>query len=202
MHVHRQPIPAWQLAGQLTVEVTSVARSCIDLTRECGLAAGVVSADAAIHVGLCTTADLEAVYATCRGRAGLSSGRQLLELVDGRSESPLESVSRLAMRSLQPAPRIQVPLYTSAGEFLARVDFYWDGLGLVGEADGRLKYTDQELWREKRRQERLAEHGLVFERWGWAEAMKPATLRTRLEAALRRAAQLRGAGIPVTAVSL
>jgi hypothetical protein len=199
LHVHRQPIPAWQLDPVRDFSITSVARSCVDLTREAGLDAGVVAADAALHQALCTTADLESVYATCKGRAGLPSGRQLLDLVDGRSESPLESISRLAMRSLRPPPRPQVTLYSPAGNFLARVDFYWDGLGVVGEADGQQKYSDGELWSEKLRQDRLTDHGLVVCRWGWSVARQPGVLRYRLEQAFGRAAALRAAGIPVTA---
>lgn len=137
LHVHRQPIPTWQLDREQDLSITSVARSCIDLTREGGLDSGLVAADCAVHRRLCTIAELDAVYSTLRGRAGLSSGRQLLKLVDGRSESPLESISRLAMAPLRPSPRTQVGLYTSDGQFLARVDFYWQELGVVGEADGR-----------------------------------------------------------------
>jgi hypothetical protein len=201
LHVHRQPIPTWQLDPGCDFSITSVARSCIDFTREAGLNAGVVAADAALHRTLCTLADLESVYETCKGRAGLSSGRQLLDLVDGRSESPLESISRLAMRPSKPAPRTQVNLHTRDGRFLARVDFYWDGLGVVGEADGQAKYTDQELWREKLRQDRLTDHGLVVVRWGSAEASNPAILQAKLDKAFRRAAVLRSAGIPVAALT-
>jgi hypothetical protein len=202
LHVHRQPIPAWQLDPQRAFAVTSVPRSCIDWTREAGLNAGVVAADAALRAGLCTVDDLAAVYrASCRGRAGLSSGRQLIELVDGNSESPLESISRLAMRSLDPAPRTQVNLHTSTGQFVARVDFYWDELGLVGEADGRGKYTDDALWQEKLRQDRLAELGLLVVRWGWTEANNPAVLLRKLDQAIRRGRQLRTAGISVAAIA-
>jgi hypothetical protein len=197
LHVHRQPLPSWQLDRARGVSITSVARSCIDLTRESGLASGLVAADAAVHRGLCTKTDLVAVYERLRGRAGLSCGRQLVELVDGSSESPLESISRLGMVGFQPAPHTQVSLRTGHGQFLARVDFYWPGLGVVGEADGRVKYTDDELWNEKARQERLTDSGLVVERWGWSVARQPTVLQARLRRAFRRAAMLRSAGIAV-----
>ncbi len=197
LHVHRQPLPPWQLGHTSAVSITSVARSCIDLTRESGLASGLVAADAAVHRGLCTRAELVAVYERLRGRAGLSCGRQLIELVDGSSESALESISRLGMVGLQPPPHTQIPLHTHHGRFLARVDFYWPGLGVVGEADGRVKYTDDELWNEKLRQESLTDRGLVVERWGWSVARQPAVLQARLQRAFRRATMLRSAGIPV-----
>jgi hypothetical protein len=189
LHVHRQPIPDWQLDGAYGFSITSIARSCIDFTREAGLNAGVVAADAALHAGRCTLADLDAVYATCRGRAGLPGGPQLLGLLDGRSESPLESISRLALAPLEPSPRTQVTLRTPAGQFLGRVDFYWDELRVVGEADGRLKYTGEELWNEKLRQDRLTEHGFIVVRWGWAEASNPRLLQAKVSRALNRARQ-------------
>ncbi|HET6209095.1 MAG TPA: hypothetical protein VFD94_01860, partial [Jatrophihabitans sp.] len=45
LHVHRQPIPVWQLDRAYAFSITSVARSCIDFTREAGLNAGVVATD-------------------------------------------------------------------------------------------------------------------------------------------------------------
>jgi hypothetical protein len=191
LHVHRQPIPAWQRDPAYHFPITSIARSCIDFTREAGLKAGVVATDAALHAGLCTLADLEAVYATCKGRAGLPSGRQLFEQLDGRSESPLESISRLALAPLGPSPRTQVTLRAPTGQFLGRVDFYWDDLRVVGEADGRLKYTGDELWKEKLRQDRLTEHGFIVVRWGWAEADNPPLLQAKVSRALSLAGRLR-----------
>ena len=195
LHMHRQPIPADQFSRRFRFQVTDVARSCLDLTREAGLAAGAVAADAALHRGLCQLVDLEAVYRTsCRGRAGLPSGRQLLRSVDGNCESPLETVSRLSMAGLT-QPRSQVTLRTPGGDFLARVGFFWDELGVVGEADGQAKYTGDELWREKLRQDALTEHGLVVQRWGWRTARDPARLAALLERAFQRAQLLRQAGI-------
>jgi very-short-patch-repair endonuclease len=48
-----------------------------------------------------------------------------------------------------PAPMSQVWI----GPY--RVDFYWPEHRLVLEADGRLKYTDDERWDEKRREQAI-----------------------------------------------
>ena len=78
---------------------------------------------------------------------------------------------------------------TETGLWLARVDFYWDEFGVVGEVDGKIKYDDQPesvLWREKRRQERLEDTGLVVVRWGRAELDVLPRLVARLRSAFDR----------------
>jgi hypothetical protein len=185
------------MASRLDIAVTSVARSCIDLTREAGLLHGLVATDAALHARLITVADLEAVCASCRGRAGLSSGRRVLELCSGLSESPLETISLFAMQELSRQPEQQVNLFTVYGQFLGRADFYWRAEGLAGEADGRTKYDDDELYREKRRQEAMADAGLVVTRWDWSTARRPGLLHAQLEEQLARARLARRGGYPL-----
>jgi very-short-patch-repair endonuclease len=56
---------------------------------------------------------------------------------------------------------------------VGRVDFAWLEQGVVGEADGRVKYADRNAVRvieaEKERQARLEALGLVVVRWGWRD---------------------------------
>jgi hypothetical protein len=75
------------------------------------------------------------------------------------------------------------------------VDFFWKHLGVVGEADGRSKYSGDELWQERIRQGRITDTGLLIVRWDWATAMRPAALCERIEHEFQRARQLRAAGI-------
>ncbi|NEN07122.1 hypothetical protein G3T36_14760 [Diaminobutyricibacter tongyongensis] len=74
------------------------------------------------------------------------------------------------------------------------VDFYWRKSNLVGEFDGRVKYTRDEytggapagdvVWREKKREDalRAATRARVI-RWTWADAMDPLAMRQLLTAA-------------------
>ncbi|MGX7678197.1 hypothetical protein ACSMXN_04785 [Jatrophihabitans sp. DSM 45814] len=174
--------------------MTTVARTCIDLTRESGLAAGVVTTDDALHRGLTTVEELSDLYHSLRGRAGLSSGSALLDEVSPLSESPLESLSRLAMRRLSVRPEQQITLLAPDGRFLARADFFWRAFGVVGEADGRSKYTDDELWNEKVREARLCDAGLLVVRWDWSVARRPPELCRRIERTIEHARRLRLAG--------
>lgn len=76
------------------------------------------------------------------------------------------------------------------------VDFYWPGCQLIGEFDGKGKYTNPEfasgrtpeqiLLDEKFREDDLRAMGHGFTRWGWEMAQSPARLRRQLvDAGLR-----------------
>lgn len=126
----------------------------------------------------------------------LTRWRACLELADARSESAGESLSRVRMLDLgfEP-PQLQVNF--DLGGTLARVDFYWPSVGVVGEFDGRLKYTraaglgaspaEQVVWEEKLREDALRARGLKVVRWVWDDLQRPGVL----------AARLRCAGVPL-----
>lgn len=181
------------------VPVTSVARTLVDLARCLPLPGALVSMDSALHVALTDLDALRDVREACRRWPGIRRLGPVLELADARAESPLETISRLVLRDLNmPRPRLQPSIYDLDGRFLGRVDFYWDEFGVVGEADGRIKYDKRDvLTREKLRQEDLENAALVVVRWGWADARsRPAALRRRLENAFERGRARDVAGIP------
>jgi very-short-patch-repair endonuclease len=123
-----------------------------------------------------------AVAATLHTRAAL---RGIVPLVDPRRESALESLSYGEMvRVGFPLPQLQVPVTTPEG--LAFPDFLWAEARVIGEADGKGKYTDRDaLLREKRRQELLEEMGFRVIRWSWEQMrLRPAKVLHRIEAAL------------------
>jgi hypothetical protein len=145
--------------------------------------------DAALGRGLATMAELEAVAARCRNWPGIAKARRALALTDARAESPLESISQLALTKHRlPAAVLQQSIYDSRLRFRGRVDFYWDEFGVVGEADGHAKYrlSPNSLIEEKLRQERLEELGLIVVRWGWADVGEPTALERRIRQAFQR----------------
>jgi len=95
VHLHRIREPDWYRLG--TVAMSRPARACLELSKEQGLTAAVVAADAAAHRGLVTPDSLRETYRSMRGRGGAPLAQQLMDLVDGRSESALESLSRLVL---------------------------------------------------------------------------------------------------------
>jgi hypothetical protein len=180
--------------------VTVPARTAFDLARHLPLAGAVVALDFALHEGLTTRAELTELIARYGNWPKVRRARRALALADERSESVLESVSRLVMIKLRiPAPRPQARVYDVAGVLCGRVDFYWDEFGVFGEADGRLKYDNgvDTLFEEKGRQEDLEDLGLVAVRWGWKHATRQVhTLGRRLEHGFERGRRLRAAGSP------
>ena len=62
---------------------------------------------------------------------------------------------------------MQVVIVDDGGNVIARVDFLWEEFGLVGECDGRIKYSDRDaLYSEKRREDAIRQRGLGMVRWG------------------------------------
>jgi len=200
-HVHRARLaPEHIIDG--AVRRTTISRTVLDLAREHGIADAVVAGDFALHEGWTTLDMLRATAADCGRFPGIRRARRAIELLDPRMESPLESISRLVLRSIGfPNSVPQVNIHGLDGRFLGRVDNYWDEFGIAGEVDGRDKYGDHDdLWDEKRRQDDLSETNLVIVRWGMPEVREPERLRAKLTSAMQRAARQRHRGRDWTAV--
>lgn len=151
--------------------VTTPARTILDLARH-DRRDGLMAADAALHERLVTAAALEHVGQRCSGWPGIRQARGVLALASPLAESPLESLTRLAVHdSGLPPPELQVVIDDPANGRRYRVDLMWRGRRLVLEADGKLKYTREELWREKRRELRLTRLGYRVERVTWADVV-------------------------------
>lgn len=117
----------------------------------------------------------------------------VIDFADARSESPLESLSRVSMYRMGVAqPDLQLPFRDRRG-LIGYVDFAWPSLGIVGEADGDAKYLDATMRNgrsadrvvldEKIREDRLRALGLRVVRWRWEVASRPRELASLLFAA-------------------
>ena len=142
------------------VAVTSVERTLVDLSRRLPPDEGVAAADSALRQGMISTEDLRAALLGCRGR-GAAGPRAISLLMDARSESVLESLTRtlLVLGGLRPV--LQFVIRDQAGRFIARVDFCWPEQRLVVEADGFAFHADRAAYRHDR--DRLNQ----LERLGW-----------------------------------
>ncbi|NNG39145.1 hypothetical protein HJ588_07645 [Flexivirga sp. ID2601S] len=162
------------------IPVTGVARTVVDLARAGNLARAVIAGDWAVREGACSLRQLDAeVDRVPRGGRGRRGAQLLQLLVDPRSESVGESLSRTRMfEGGFPQPNLQVALIDAQGEF-GRADFGWDGL--IGEFDGERKYratgdagdvaSEDVVLREKAREDRARRTGVGVARWCWMEAL-------------------------------
>lgn len=188
-HLHRAGLGPEDVVEIDGYDVLAVARTVLDVARECGVTAGVVAADSALHDKRVDCDELQATLERCAWWPGQRRARATVGLADGRAESPLESVSRLRLLDAGlPVPELQVEFCDLNGEYITRSDFYWPEFGVVGEADGESKYDPD--GRVRRRQEQtqtlLERTGLEVVRWGWAD-LYPFTQTVReIERACRR----------------
>lgn len=123
--------------------------------------------------------------------AGIGIARAALSMVRSGAQTPLESHSRLRLlRCDLPEPRLQVPFYDAEG-LIGIVDMYFDELGVIGEADGLLKYrSGADLIHEKHREDRLRRQKPVV-RWDWRRIF---AAPESVAGELREAARWRQAG--------
>ncbi|MCC2315735.1 type IV toxin-antitoxin system AbiEi family antitoxin domain-containing protein [Cellulomonas sp. zg-B12] len=168
------------------ITVTSPARTVVDLARVGGVVTGVAAADAAVRHGLVTVEELHAEVERAGQGRGVRAARRTAALVDARSESPGESLSRVRMAEWGlGAPVLQHEVRDRHG-LVGRVDFWWPVHGVVGEFDGRTKYGSDAadvLWEEKLREDRLRAAGLRVARWTWQDAWAGVPMIARLRAA-------------------
>lgn len=101
------------------------------------------------------------------GRSELA--RALLRARSG-AQTVLETFSRLAfMERGLPEPELQHAFHDRDG-LIGYADMWWSALGVIGEADGAVKYhTRDDLLREKTREDRLRALGFAVVRWTFDE---------------------------------
>lgn len=193
-HGQSTTLPPYDAVQVLGVPATSLARTAMDVSRRHGWLQGVVVADAVLARGTPRSA-LQDVVDRCSVWPGARQAVRALEMADGRSESPLESLGRVRMREQGlPDPELQVWFGDEDG-VIGRVDHYWPEYRTVAEADGALKYDEPgALFAEKQREDRLRDAAYEVVRYTWADALhRPVALAARLRRAFGRG-QARRAG--------
>ena len=206
LRVHGCDTPMDRVVRVHGVSATDLVRTSIEVAARRSMRSAVVNLDAAMRISIgrdaglrdlrhavldpvargTTQARWEEGLQPYAGRRWVTVVRRAVEIADPGSESVLESLSRLAiLEAGLPAPRCGVPVRGDDGR-LYWADLLWDGQGVIGEADGALKYTDASVMlAEKRRQETLEAMGWRFVRWGMPEVSPdPRVMLARIRRAL------------------
>jgi hypothetical protein len=191
--VHQIPLTDADLVSLGSLTVTTPARTVVDCADHLSFPDAVVIADDVLGRGAATTDMLQAALHRRAPRRKRRAERVLM-FADGRSESPGESLSRVlfAEHGL-PTPDLQVEILHGRA-LVARVDFLWPELGVIGEFDGRVKYRNDPsaLWHEKVREDRLRDLGYEVVRFTWDEVVRhPERVVARIRSAFARAQQKR-----------
>jgi hypothetical protein len=120
------------------MSLTSPARTAFDLGRRTGLQTAVIRLDALARATDLKTADVECLVERHRGARGIVQLRRALELVDGGSQSPWETRTRLTLIAAGlPRPATQVPVY-DADCLIARIDLGWDEWLVASSSTGHI----------------------------------------------------------------
>lgn len=199
------PVPHSELAGEF--KCTGLSRTALDVAFSSPLSRSLVMADGIarrlwnegrlpqrgrlLDVGEIAASLRSHPHEAARRRAEL-----VLSLASSLPESAGESYSRAAFEYLGfEQPELQHDFSDIEG-FIGRSDFWWpvggsgSGRGVVGEFDGKAKYTDADLrngaspeeilYKEKLREDRIRALGFGFVRWGWPHVENPERLRRKL----------------------
>ncbi len=180
--------------------VTSVARTLVDVARTWPLERVVAAADYAVRHEMTTVEELSRVAKGLGRLKGVARSRNFIDLIDPRSESVGESVSRVQMieAGLTPVPQHEV--VCEEGTF--RSDFLQEkaegGQDVLAEFDGEAKDSMNEelgvtremaVTRREWRDRQLEAKGYAMVHFGWRDLAQPDGYIGRISEA---------SGVPVT----
>lgn len=205
--------PAHRVAHPSGLNVTTVARTAVDVAAGLDLPEALITLDSAARLELIervgesglrrasqSQRQREALGRALQAAAAIAATQfsrkrlaQYVPLADPRRESALESVSfgRFMLAGI-PLPELQVPIDIPGG--VAYPDFLWRSAMVIGEADGLGKYDRPgALQAEKLRQEALEHLGFRVVRWTHEEIWeRPMVVVARICLALDARAGLGG----------
>jgi hypothetical protein len=195
VHLHPAPLLDSEVVVAAGLRVTSLARTVVDVARGLPFDRAVTAGDAALRAGL-GQEELSVAMVMSRRRPGMAAARRAVLFLDGGSESPGESMSRVLFAQLGlPRPKLQYEVLDDNGVLVGRADFCWEEHRTLGEFDGKVKYgrllrpgeaVQDVVYQEKRREDALRDLGWQVVRWNWADLSAGAALAERLQRAFRR----------------
>jgi hypothetical protein len=159
------PSEVVSLRGQ---PATSLLRTLRDLSFQLSVTEAVVIVDMAMHAGLASVADLNALCVARARGIGVANLRRVAGFAEPAAESPMESRLRMVLvLGGLPRPQAQVSLHDGQGRFVGRPDLYYPDHRLGIEYDGAIHRNS--LAEDNRRQNRLLNAGFRLLRFTAAD---------------------------------
>ncbi|GAA4103268.1 type IV toxin-antitoxin system AbiEi family antitoxin domain-containing protein [Nocardioides kongjuensis] len=179
------------------LRVTSPLRTTWDLGRQRYVEPSLAAMDQMLRLGRFSAAELVAGVPRFKGMRWVTTLRLMVGYVDGRAESPPESILRLRwLQAHLPRPVPQLEVYDVEGTFLARLDLGNEEIAFAAEYDGAEWHSSPDQLRHDRDRRALVENETPFR----VVAVRKENLfgpRADVEAVLRRgvAEARRGRGL-------
>jgi len=128
--------------------------------------------DAVLWDGSATRESLDEIIGEWPLLRGIGTVRKAIELARPGAQTILETLSRVRLvRAGLDDPALQHEFRDEIG-LIGYADMFWESLGVIGEADGQMKYaTRGDIFNEKLREDRLRTLGYIVVRWTWDEIM-------------------------------
>jgi very-short-patch-repair endonuclease len=140
------------------LKITTPAETLLAAARDLGILDVVILADSALREGDVTLTELK--IAACQRRRGAPRLRQVIPLLDERSESAWESVMRVLHVAADIPVEPQHEIFDEYGRFVARVDLLIKGTRRIHEYDGAV-HREAETHRKDLKRDR----NLILDDW-------------------------------------
>ncbi|MBA3367951.1 MAG: DUF559 domain-containing protein [Geodermatophilaceae bacterium] len=159
LHVtrHTSDIPYGWIDG---LPISEPAEILLATARHLGLLDLVILCDSALHVGDVTLDEL--ARAAAKRRRGAPVLRRALSMLDGRSESPWETLLRLLHTTCEVPVDVQAPILDEHGQLGARADLRIVGTRRLVEYDGAHHRDARQYERDRARDRWLQALGWVL----------------------------------------
>ncbi|HYJ67783.1 MAG TPA: hypothetical protein VEX15_08980 [Nocardioidaceae bacterium] len=164
VYVRRCAIPQGQRVGIGGLRLATSERTIVELAEDLSLIDLVVAIDGALHRGDCDLASLR--RAVVPRRRGVRVLRRAIELADGRSESPWETILRLVHVLCGVTVTPQYVVTEDNGTFVARGDLRVGNSRRLHEYDGAVHRELNQQRDDLRRDKALSR--IYWERYGFA----------------------------------
>jgi len=168
------------------IHMSTVDDVVLDLARALAPAFGLAVGDAAARARTIDPLHLVERAASQRNPNGRKRLDWIIERIDARAESVVESVSR-AVTEWCGFPRPTLQMEHRVGGRLYRSDFCWPDHSVIGEADGWTKYDPSDariaaeaVRNEKIREDALRRAGWRVARWDYSGALRVDGMREAL----------------------